>query len=748
MKKVELLCPAGNKRMLEMAIYNGADAVYLSGIKFGARKFANNFNNEEILEAINFAHLYGVKVYVTINTLIKDSEVDEFLKYVEFLHKSNVDAVLVQDLGMMSLIRKIYPNLEIHASTQFHNHNIEDLKFLKDIGVKRAVLARELSLEEIKNMNVDIEKEVFVHGALCICYSGQCLMSSVIMNRSGNRGECAGMCRLPYKLYEEEKEVATDGQYLLSTKEFCTIENLKEILDANIDSLKIEGRMKSPEYVGFLTKLYRKAIDNYYQNKEIKIKKEDINKLKLLFNREFTKGFLLNDDKNLMNHKNPNHIGLEIGEVLNINKDKIIIKLIKSIHQGDAIRFKNNDKGMYLNFIYNAQGKLINSAKEGDIVYIDNKLKIKNKDIVLKTIDTLLLEEINNYPKKKIPIKISIEIKINKPIKLEMNDGTNNIIVYGNKPDIAKTQSITEEKIIEKISKLGNSVYSINNIKIDLDENLFIPIKEINELRRNAIEKLNNERIKPKVEFKKVDVSFNRTKELKTNKISILIDSKEDYLYFKKFKNIDFYTENKSIYEEFKSNNNIYLRLPRVINNLINFESENLLVSDIGSINKYHLNNKLYVDIYSNVTNRYTVKFYKDMGIEKVGISPELNIEEIENLFRNYQNTFNEIPNLEAFAYGKLELMILKHCILNSNLSKEKKCDVCAKNNKYYLEDRNNEKYQIITRKCNNIILHYKTLNRIKELKNSNITNYYISLIGLEKEEKNQIKKYIKGMIE
>ena len=213
MKKVELLCPAGNFEMLKSAIHNGADAIYLSGTKFGARKFANNFNNDEIIEAINYAHLYGVKVYCTINTLIKDNEIEDFLSFVEFIHKNDIDAVLMQDLGMINLVRKTYPNLEIHASTQFHNHNNAGLEFLKELGIKRAVLARELSINEIKDLNVDIEKEVFVHGALCISYSGQCLMSSLIMNRSGNRGECAGMCRLPYKLLENDKKTPTNGEY-------------------------------------------------------------------------------------------------------------------------------------------------------------------------------------------------------------------------------------------------------------------------------------------------------------------------------------------------------------------------------------------------------------------------------------------------------------------------------------------------------------------------------------------------------
>ena len=747
MKKVELLCPAGNRKMLEMAVHNGADAVYLSGTKFGARKFANNFTNEEIVEAINYAHLYGVKVYITINTLIKDNEIEEFLEYVEFIHKANVDAVLMQDLGMIYLVRKMFPNLEIHASTQFHNHNIEDLNFLKSIGVKRAVLARELSLKEIEKLDVDIEKEIFVHGALCICYSGQCLMSSLIMNRSGNRGECAGMCRLPYKLFEEDIEQETEGKYLLSTKEFCTIEHLEEILKLNVDSLKIEGRMKSPEYVGFLTKLYRKAIDDFYNNKKIEIKPEDIENLKKLFNREFTKGFLLNDEKNLMNQNQPNHIGIEIGDVLEVNKDKIKIILKKRVHQGDAIRFKANNKGMYLNFIYNDKNKLINSARENEIIYLDNKINLKEKDIVLKTIDTLLIEEINNYPQKRIPINISIDIKKDKPIKIVFDDGINKIIEYGVKPEPAKNQSLTKEIIIEKISKLGNSIYSLKDININIDSNLFLPIKEINEIRRKAIEKLNNERTKTINKFIKNKVEFTSSKTIKTKRISLLIDNEEDYDNFNS-NNIEFYTDDRNLYSKYKNNGNIFLRLPRVTTNIKDYNNENLLVNDIGSVYKYIKNNKLVIDIYSNVTNSYTLKFYKDIGVEKIGISPELTLEEAEKLLMNYQQTFNEDANIEVFIFGKLELMILKHCIINKNINKNPICKACKNSKKYYLEDRNKEKYQIITKDCKNILLHYQTINKLKEIRSYDIHNYYISLIGIDNKEKQIIKEFIKGMVE
>ena len=244
--KKELLSPVGNRESLYQAIHNGCDAVYLGGKKFGARMFADNFAPEDLQQAIRYCHLYGVKIYITVNTIIFDSEIEDFLGYIEFLYVNGVDAVIMQDIGMISLVHKKFPLLEIHASTQTHNHNSEGIKLLKDLGVKRVVLARELSLDEIKNIDVDIEKEVFIHGALCVCYSGCCLFSAMNTNRSGNRGECIASCRLPYELYKNDEKIKTDGNYLLSMKELNTSKYLKDILDSDIISLKIEGRMKSP----------------------------------------------------------------------------------------------------------------------------------------------------------------------------------------------------------------------------------------------------------------------------------------------------------------------------------------------------------------------------------------------------------------------------------------------------------------------------------------------------------------------
>ena len=258
MKKVELLAPAGNMMCLKAAIEAGCDAVYLAGNLYGARSFAGNFNNEELVEAINMAHLYGVKVYITVNTIIYEREVEKFLEYIRFLHKINVDAVIMQDLGMIDLVRKKFPNLEIHASTQMHIHNYEGALFAQKLGIKRVVMARETPINVIEKIKkeLSLEVEVFVHGALCVSYSGQCLMSALIGNRSGNRGTCSQCCRKQYDLYDINNNKLNNDKYLLSTKDLCTLENLDTVINTGVDSLKIEGRMKSPENVYLVTKIY------------------------------------------------------------------------------------------------------------------------------------------------------------------------------------------------------------------------------------------------------------------------------------------------------------------------------------------------------------------------------------------------------------------------------------------------------------------------------------------------------------
>lgn len=660
MIKHELLAPAGNMECLKQAIFSGADAVYVGCKKFGARKFASNFTNDEIIEAIKLCHLYGVKIYATMNTLVKNDEVDSFLNQVEFLHKNGIDAILIQDFGMLCLVLEKYPNLEVHASTQANTSSKETAELFYKLGVKRVVFSREMSLEEINSIDVPIEKEVFVHGALCICYSGCCLMSSQIGHRSGNLGECAGSCRLPYTLKHNGKILA-NNKYLLSTKELNTSTNFKELLESNISCFKIEGRMKSPEYVGFITRFYRNLIDNYEQTNI----KEANSELKTIFNRGFTTGHLFNcTEEELMNTKSPNHIGLQIGKVIEVTKDKIKIKLDKPLNQQDGIRFLNSNKGLIVNYLYNKNKKLVNTAT--DICYIDNKIGLTENDIVCKTIDYNLNKSLKELPSRKIPVTITVEAHINKNLSIELIDDQNNkISLQGNIVEKARTEAITQERIKQQASKLGNTPFECKNVHLKCDEEIFISIKELNDIRRSAVEKLIKKRQNCKVKFESKNVEF---KKLQTEKMSpgiVAIVKTEEQLLTCLSNNIErIYTEVKPLYEKYKCKQTVFYKSKRCQLELKDNVYNSSLVSDYFDFSKYE---ELSGDYGLNVYNIYTAYYLHKLGIQAVTLSVELSQLEIEQFIRLYESTFKEKSTFQMLCYGTVENMIIKGNILNIN---------------------------------------------------------------------------------
>ena len=738
MKKVELLSPAGNMKCLKYAIANGADAVYISGKNFGARKYAENFTKEEIKEAIKYAHIYQVKIYITINTLIEESEKEDFLNYVKYIHENNVDAVIMQDIGMIKLVHEIFPNLEIHASTQTHCHNEETIKFLKSLGVSRVVLAREMTIEQIKSIKTDIEKEVFIHGALCVSYSGQCLASSMILNRSGNKGECAGICRLPFDLYKENEKLTKEKKYLLSLKELNTTEYIKQILSTDIKSLKIEGRMKSPEYVGYITKIYRNLIDE--ENKQLtETEQENIYKL---YNREFTKGYLNNEtNQNISNIKSPSHQGITIGKVIDIKNNKIKIKLTKELNQNDGIKF-TEDKGMIANFIYNEKNLLINQGKKNQIIYLDNKIGLAKKTSVQKTTDIKLIKEINNIEEKQQDISFNVKAKLNEKLKVEIKYKNINISKETNTINKAINKPTTKEEIKEKLNKTNNTPFKVKEITINMDNNIFIPLKEINNIKRELINALIEKLTTPK------PIIIKKAKEEKINQkltksINFLVRN-EEQLKTLLTKNVNIYTEDYLLYKKYK-NNNIYYKTPRVNNNYINLSNENILCSELGAINKYKDNNNIISDIYLNIKNINSINLLIKNNVNKIGLSTELEEKDIEIIMDEYKKS-NKTPNLEILIYGKIELMIMKYCPINKLLNENNKtCNLCKQNN-YYLEDRNKEKYQLIHKNCLTTLMNYKNINLIKNIKKYqelNINNFRIDLLNETKEEIENILKEI-----
>lgn len=710
----ELLSPAGNIDCLKAAVQNGADAVYLGGKLFGARAFAGNFTKEELKEAVTYSHLYGVRVYVTVNTIIYENEVEEFLTYINYLYSIGVDALIMQDIGMISLVRRNFPDFELHASTQMHNHNNENIKLLKELKVKRLVLDRELSLEEINELDNTLEKEVFIHGALCNSYSGCCLFSSLNGGRSGNRGECVQSCRMPFKLLKNNQYIKADNQYLLSTKELNTTNKIEELIKSNITSFKIEGRMKSPTYVGFVTRIYRKLIDSILNNTNYKITEEDEDILKVLFNREFTNGYLFKDK--VMNIKSSNHQGLIIGEILSVTSKRIKIKLNKELYQEDGIRFKNSNLGMIANMIYNEKGLLINKGLSGDIIYLDNKVNIQDKDIVVKTSSSYLEKQILNTSIRKVPITIEVLQKENK-LEITYIDDKNNIVKETIPVEASINRPTSKEEIEEKLTKLGNTPFTVKDIQININNNIFVNMKSLNEIRRILVDSLINIRTSIHRDIQKLNTKINYTEEKNYKyEISLLARTKSQ-VEASLSSNIDRIYVDEELYEEYKDNNNIYLRLPRVNNNYTYF-SKNILVTELGGINKYNDQNYNVIgDYFLNIVNNYSIKYLLDHNVYRVTLSPEVDYNNLENLIKD---------KVELIVYGRIELMLTKSCPI-----KELKLCPCNKEDTYFLEDINHNKYPILHNNCLTHIMHYKNidyLDNINYYKNIGIRSFRLEL--------------------
>ena len=716
----ELLSPAGDMESLKQAVMNGADAVYLACKDFGARKFAENFTNEEVIEAIKFCHLYGVKIYVTMNTLVKDSEVAMFLGQVEFLHKWGVDAVLVQDFGMICLLRERYPNLDIHASTQANTSAKETAELFYKLGCKRVVFSRELSLKEISEIKVPIEKEVFIHGALCVSYSGCCLMSSMLGDRSGNRGECAGSCRMKYTLKRGDRTLAKD-KYLLSTKELNTAPRFRELLDSDILSFKIEGRMKSPEYVGFVTRYYRNLIDNYGSVVNLD---EETDKLKTLYNRGFTVGRLFDaSDEDIMNIDTPNHIGLEIGRVLEVTKDKVKIKLDRVLNQQDGIRFLESGKGLIVNYLYGEDLKLTNSAT--DICYVDNKIGLETNDRVFKTLDYKLMQELKKLPVRKVPITMRAVVKAGEFFSLEVNDGVNTVKATSGIVDVAMNAPLDEARIREQLEKLGDTPFVSTATVIEMGDNVFLNIKEINEVRRTAINRLLEVRQNAKKEVIINNITLDNIEQTLDKGLTCTCKNSNqiDYCDKKNYKRI--YIDDEMLYNEYKVYQSVYYKVPR--NRFViaeNLKKKNL-VSDYFNFQDYDF---LIGDYGLNVSNIYTAYYLYKMGLEVVCLSVELTDQEIINFINTYIKYFKKYPSIEVIGYGRYENMLIKGNILN----------IKENDYQYTLINSNNLEFPVYFDGVNTHILNYER----KELNNLETIKKYANVrIDFENEDEKEIEK-------
>ena len=654
MKRVELLAPAGNFNCLKAAINNGANAVYLGGKNFSARAFANNFDKKEIIEAVNYAHLHNVKVYVTLNTLLNEKEFNNAIKMAEFYYENNVDALLIQDLGLYYYLKKKHPDFELHCSTQMHVHNIEGIKTAKKLGFKRVVIARESSLDFIiEACKCGIEIETFVHGAICVSYSGQCLMSSVTKNRSANKGMCAQCCRLKYTLTDNnDKQVTTDTDYILSPKDMCLINDIPALIDAGVSSFKIEGRLKSSAYVGYVTSLYRKAIDAYYSGEKYTISDEEIEKLKVLFNRNFTDDYL-NNKNNLFGQKSPNHLGIEIGETLKYENGFTYIKLSKRLNQFDGIRI--NDFGCIVNMLYK-NDLLVNSGDIGDIVAIKTDNKLSGK--VYKTLDYIFENKINNISEKKMPLSLKIDILKNKNVIVNLECEN---IKYEYISNITAQEAIkaplSKGQVIAQFSKLNETEYFLKDIFVNTD-NAFLPVKQLNEIRRNAINDFDKYRLN----------SFERS--------TLNIEYEPFLASYSEFGDIEINdTEGKYNGENYAVN--------YVINKDSIYPDNNYnIICELGGL--LRKGNKIaYYTL--NCSNSYCYEFLKNLGFEAIILSTELNQIDIDDLKDNYLKRNGIKIKPYTLSSGNRALMYIKSNPFDKYMNE---------NNNYLIKDQNNI-YQI-----------------------------------------------------
>lgn len=732
----EVLAPAGTYECFRAAINAGADAVYLGGSMFGARAFAGNFEEAELIKAIRTAHLYGRKVYLTVNTLLRNDELEKLVQYVKPYYEEGLDAVIVQDYGVFAVLREAFPGLDLHASTQMTITGKYGAQLLKDMGAARVVPARELSAKEIRDIydNVDVEIESFVHGALCYCYSGQCLLSSMIGGRSGNRGRCAQPCRLTYSAN------GISEKYLLSPKDMCTIEAVPDILDAGVYSLKIEGRMKSPEYVAGVSYAYRKYVDMYLEKGRdgYRVEEQDIRQLMDLYNRGgFCKGYYYaQNDKSMMTFDRPNHQGIVIG---NIKNGELILS--QEVNPGDVLEFPDGSE--YTTPTGKKSGRLalpkgvLKNPKNGAAVY-----RTRNNELLGQLRAGYIDNDI------KIPVRMEIFLKSGERACLKLLSGDKELVVYGDVLEPSDKRPAVREDVVKQLKKLGGTAFSSDegSIVTDIQGSPFVPVRLLNDLRRNALEELesmllsgykrNHEYMKVQAPITagvleadaaqenaayKAGLTERRDSPAGQHDITVQVMNKEQLeavlrtahnnvsrIYIStELLGIDGAITMKGMVDEYNagiSANNrkieVYMAMPYIFRDraVMLFERkledvkaagfDGMLIrspEELGYIRKkglYELYAGRVVADYDMYTyNKAAFDEYIRLGIHDFTLSEELNAGQLRGLCRSVKD---RNIYLEKLVYGYLPLMVTAGCTLKYT-SKDKPC---GRPGVYYLTDR------------------------------------------------------------
>ena len=805
---MELLSPVGDFECLKAAVQNGADSVYFGSDLYSARAFAHNFSGENLAKAIQYAKIRGVKTHLTLNTLIKDNEFDEAFNLAKQAYEYGIDAIIVQDLGLAMKLIKEFPDLPIHGSTQMTVHNLNGALELQDLGFKRVVLARELSANEIEYIckNTDIEIECFAHGALCISYSGQCLFSSMLGGRSGNRGKCAQPCRLPYELYEDNTKI--NQGYLLSTRDLCSLEYIPFFINAGVKCLKIEGRMKSPEYVATVTRIYRKYIDLALSNKEFVIDSKDQKDLLQVFNRGMSSsGHLDNEpNKNLVFKEKPNNMGLPLGRVQSYNKNRglITVKLKEKIEIGDTISL-DGENSIYTITELMENGKNITETKKGQVVTIGRmKGNINVKDNIYKlSSKTLskLAKESYNKEFKKIPLNAKIIIERNTPISIEVTTTNPNKLYKDLKisytidelPIDAKNRPLTKEAIIEQINKTSSTPYEFKQIDIVLDDNLFLPkLSTLNQLRRNVLEQVedfiiakchrnytptSNNKKEDRYEVNNITLE-NMRNNVKNNtklsnsqnpKVSVLFNKLNIESNYEKLSSVDNiyiplkYFTNKKYESTLKSLSkfaDIYIYMPTIVkgnyknlfyanakSSVEKYDIKGFVISNICNIRLLH---GLFDDLdkYFKLVTNYTFNVFNlhtVLELKKLGISTFTISPELDKKTIQDLCDYNYL-NKELIVYGRVPLLNMNYCLLGETDKCYPECKArCTTNHTYYLKDRLNLNFPIMPDNIQTVTTLFNSKITSIPSNNFNVNSVRIDILDENIEEINKIIETVKS---
>ena len=729
--------------------------------RFNARTMAQNFSIEEYIECIEQAHLRGIKVYLTLNTLIKDTEMNDAIDIICKLYSKGLDAVIVQDLGLAMLVHKILPELNLHASTQMSIYCLEQVKILEKLGFKRVVLARELTLKEIEYItkNTNLEVEVFVHGALCVSVSGQCLLSQVIGGRSANRGECAQPCRMKYNLYDSNGKKIVSDKYLLSKKDIYGLEYINKLKQIGVKSLKIEGRNKNPEYVYGVVSIYNKYINS---TNEVNVADKYV--LKQLFNRNgLSDGYLKKVRfREGISELSPKNTGIYLGKVIKSYKKYIKIKLEEDIdlHDGIEIYSNGNVVSNIITCIKDENGNILNShVKKGSYVYLgDFKQKIEQSSLVYRTSSSKLNCKLNNkykHENRRRTVNISINVLSNKKIFVNI-DKQNMCIESEYIPQVANNKVLTVEDIKNSFSKTNDEPFLFNIVKINLDKNLFVPKSILNELRRPVITSLkkyyliNLDILKINENKNKVILDINQKIESNETNSNGKTQSLYVYDYDKNMNYIKYYIEKygikpdliyfsfsnflkygNEILQKYKNKVKIYLSIPNFVgqkqDKLIKKELEEYVKNGVDGIvvssfaylelalklkEKYNI--KLVADYSFNAFNKYTAYVLNSVGFDKITLSTELEIDEMESIAKIFK--------IEVVT-DIITVMTSRYCILGSFMANREdineKCDMPCKKI-HCLEDIHSAKYYIL---CDSIdcIMRILKYRKKSELNNGKL---------------------------